>query len=331
MAEQKITQTTISTDGSLSLAKVPFADLIDPTPETISNLRQICEEVGFFIITDHPVPSALIRRVTGSARNFFCLSEQEKMPYHKSNQVVTPKVQRGYSNKEKLAFDAADRKQIFDLGIHRPLKDGLPYTGPTIMPHDSVAPDFTRSLFEIQDIVMGEMVPRVSQALALALGLDADFFDAYMEDPVLTQRLIYYPARQGFAGKHTDSGLFTLLFQEEGDRIDGHGSLQVATDNSWVGVESHERDVVVNLGDLLQFWSGNRFISTPHRVKHNGKHSRISMPFFLYPNIHTEFQVLEGKDKYKTVRCLDVLNNNFDAIWVKKQGAGRAEEVAKIK
>lgn len=53
-----------------------------------------------------------------------------------------------------------------------------------------------------------------------------------------------------------DTALFTLLFQEDGWKNGGDNSLHVLRDGKWVGEEARKEDVVVNLGYLMQFWSG---------------------------------------------------------------------------
>jgi isopenicillin N synthase-like dioxygenase len=40
----------------------------------------------------------------------------------------------------------------------------------------------------------------------------------------------------------------------------------------------------VNVGDLLEVWSGGRLVSTPHRVANPDGAERYSAPFFVVPN-----------------------------------------------
>lgn len=305
---------------------------MNPSEATVERLSNICGSIGFFVISDHPVPPTLIRRVASATQNFCALPEELKEKYGHENQVVTPKSCRGYDATEKLGYDGhdfKDRKQMFDLGIDRPLQDGVPFTGPLVMPTDEEAPDFTNSLLEIQSVVIDKMLIPVSQALALALGKPRNYLDEYMKEPHLVQRVVYYPAKEGSAGKHTDLCLFTLLFQEQGSYDSGHGSLQVNSKGRWIPVEAHENEVVVNIGDTLQYWSGSRFVSTPHQVIHKGKDKRVSIPFFFYPNVMSEFVPLNAKDGEK-VRVRDIATKGFDSIWVTKKGSGRAKDVSTL-
>lgn len=72
------------------------------------------------------------------------------------------------------------------------------------------------------------------------------------------------------AGAHSDYGSITLLF-----RLQGQAGLQVLSkDNSWVSVPvvppGTENDpsppILINIGDLLSYWTNGLFKSTMHRV-----------------------------------------------------------------
>ena len=50
-----------------------------------------------------------------------------------------------------------------------------------------------------------------------------------------------------------------------------------------------------NIGDMLEAWSGGRFVATVHRVKNTGK-ERYSMPFFAATNYETVINPLVTAD-----------------------------------
>ncbi|KAK9692501.1 hypothetical protein K7432_014309 [Basidiobolus ranarum] len=88
------------------------------------------------------------------------------------------------------------------------------------------------------------------------------------------------------AGAHTDYGSLTLLFQ------DGVSGLQIqnrAQDKSdqWLDAPCLEDCIIINIGDLMQFWSNGLFKSTKHRVVFHPQQkqsSRYSIAFFCHPN-----------------------------------------------
>ncbi|KAK9419817.1 hypothetical protein SUNI508_07066 [Seiridium unicorne] len=144
----------------------------------------------------------------------------------------------------------------------------------------------------------------------LGLGTDpADFFtsehtSAKPSGTIL--RLLYYPppnsdstssaqASDVRAGAHSDYGSITLLF-----RVKGQAGLEVLTpSNTWAAVPvvppGTETDpsppILVNIGDLLSYWTNGLLRSTVHRVTFDGKgvngetntDPRYSIAFFCHP------------------------------------------------
>lgn len=139
----------------------------------------------------------------------------------------------------------------------------------------------------------------VLQAIALYLGLDEHYFDAYVHNGNSILRAIHYPPIQQEpksairAEQHEDINLITLLV---GASADG---LQILTKgNDWVGVTSLPEQIVVNVGDMLQRLTNNRLRSTTHRVVNPPRElwgtSRYSIPFFLHPKSSMSLACLES-------------------------------------
>lgn len=303
----------------LSLAALNRREQENPE---IRRLYDTCLEHGFFYLQGHGVPPAAVQRTLAASRTFFNLPEATKRRYSHAHQVLYPPSARGYVPLygETLHIETGpDRKEIFDMGIERPLA-GEPFVGPTVMPDDTVAPDFMAAHLNLQQEIMTRVVPPLLRAFARALDLEADWFDRFFTEPTLIQRVIYYPANASQAGKHTDNGIFTVLIQERHESP----SLRVHTQNHWIDVPCLENTFLVNLGDMLQLWTNGRFVSTPHEVLHSLSASRLSLPFFIYPNIDA---VIEPFGTDERINSRDVMLKNFDSIWVSKQGAGRSREL----
>jgi isopenicillin N synthase-like dioxygenase len=105
-----------------------------------------------------------------------------------------------------------------------------------------------------------------------------------MHQPICTTRLLHYPPQPASAaqgqigcGAHTDWGALTLLAQDDA------GGLQVqARDGSWLNVPPVPGALVVNIGDLMQRWTNDRWPSTMHRVvnRFSGR-DRWSIAYFF--------------------------------------------------
>ena len=63
-------------------------------------------------------------------------------------------------------------------------------------------------------------------------------------------------------------------------------------DGEWVSATPIPETIVVNIGDLMSFWSGGRYKATKHRVRLTdpsvASKDRYSMAMFLHPNKDTE-------------------------------------------
>jgi isopenicillin N synthase-like dioxygenase len=82
-------------------------------------------------------------------------------------------------------------------------------------------------------------------------------------------RLNHYPAHprtdsNGAAplgvGEHTDSGALTLLLQDD------QPGLEVRRHGRWHLVQPLDGALVVNIGDIVQVWSNDRYAAALHRV-----------------------------------------------------------------
>ncbi|MCJ1351037.1 MAG: hypothetical protein MMC33_001019 [Icmadophila ericetorum] len=93
-------------------------------------------------------------------------------------------------------------------------------------------------------------------------------------------------------GAHTDYGCLTLLLADSTP-----GALQVQSrlhPNIWIPADPIEGAFVVNIGDMMERWTGGLWKSTLHRVVHRGDGFRVSVPFFFEPDFDARVGRLEG-------------------------------------
>ena len=134
----------------------------------------------------------------------------------------------------------------------------------------------------------GEMIRLgriIWEILVQSLGHPVDVLEGFTKHPGVFMKLIRYPPhdsadpRQFGAGPHTDFGGVTCLLQQPGK--DG---LEVwhAGNEEWVPIPAKEDIYVVNLGDMIQKWTGGEYKSTRHRVINKGDGERLSIATFWH-------------------------------------------------
>jgi isopenicillin N synthase-like dioxygenase len=233
--------------------------------------RALCE-VGFLLVTGHPVSTALRERVRAEVRPFFALSTAEKggLACFPGGRGWTPP---GADAGGDLFATPPDLKESFTFGPEEVPPAALgtaeeEWFGPNSWP--AVTPGLPTAAGDFADCCR-RLTGDLLRVFALALDLDDDFFLARCTGTTWSVDLTRYPARSAVgavlpgqmrAGQHTDAGVLMVV-----DREPGSGGLQVRTlDGEWVDAPFVPGALTVNAGDLLARWTGDRWRSTPHRV-----------------------------------------------------------------
>ena len=236
------------------------------------------------MIKNHGIPNSLIDDLTNAGGEFFQLPDQEKQKINMSHSGLAWK---GYFPVgQELTANIPDAKEGLYFGREEEALylggKRVPMTGPNQFP-DSVPqmkPLLLRYMIELEKLSQDLME---AFATSLLNYKQKNFFQRLFKDkPTVLFRIFNYKYEQSAkwgVGEHSDYGFLTLLYQDK------TGGLEVkALDNRWLEVEPVDGAFVVNIGDMMELWSGGRFIATPHRVKAPIKGvKRLSMPFFFDP------------------------------------------------
>lgn len=259
---------------------------------SVTLLKQACLESGFFYVINHGINQEFMEAMFEQSKRFFRLPLQDKMMLlrNEKNRGYTPILDEHLDPVNQVH---GDYKEGFYIGVEVPEDDPgaeKPFYAPNLWPKEDVLPGWRETMEKYHRQAL-EVARKVAGILALALDLDADFFNSpeILGKSIATLRLLHYEGQiseptKGIygAGAHTDFGMLTLLATDD---VIG---LQIckdknAKDQIWEFVPPLKGAFIVNLGDMLERWSNCVFRSTLHRVLGNGQ-ERYSIAFFVSPS-----------------------------------------------
>ena len=284
-----------------------------------TDLDRFCSEIGFLLIENHGVPDNVIESQWTAVNQFFSQKTEDK----KKASAPYPGYPYGWigPNKEALAASKGDKtppdlKESFNGGPikipSKKIKDDRAYEfcyQPTIWPEIN---GFQKAWTDYY-IEMEKLARKIMSAFAEALRLEPNFFKNYIETPISALRALHYPKTtivpeegQQRAGAHTDYGSLTILLPQP----DTSG-LQLQIKNQWIDVPAIKGTFVINIGDLMELWTGRRWKSTLHRViaKPN-QPERKSLAFFHQPNWEAKIYPI-GENKKEPVISGPYLMDKF--------------------
>jgi len=256
-----------------------------------ARIEAACRDSGFFYVAGHGVSDDVLARLDAASRCFFALPRAAK---EKIAMVRGGAAWRGWFPLEgELTSGRPDQKEGLYLGVELPpdhprVQAGWPLHGANLWPAE--IPEL-RTAVEAFMAATTRAAHALMEGIALALGLDADYFArTYTAEPTILFRIFHYPANRApdtwGVGEHSDYGLLTLLAQ------DAHGGLQVKTPRGWIEAPPVPGTLVCNVGDMLDRLTGGWFRSTPHRVRNASGHDRLSFPLFFDPDFAAEIMPL---------------------------------------
>ncbi|KAH0445085.1 2og-fe oxygenase [Colletotrichum camelliae] len=284
-------------------ANIPIIDIAAPGVDRTAIARQLVDaavEHGFIYIrnTGKYIDLSDIDAAFDLSKKLF------KAPVEEKAACTIQQNNRGWSGMHSETLDpknqrVGDYKEAFNFGEFKDSKAQQPLP-PTIQPDEP----FLNSFRDQCHALCLELLN------LLGIGLEVDpptFFSAAhlreKGESGTILRMLYYPPSSATssspddvrAGAHSDYGSVTLLF-----RLRGQAGLEILTrENTWAPVPvtppGTEDDtlppILINIGDLLSYWTNGMFRSTVHRVVFGGEGApgetdtgpRYSMAFFCHP------------------------------------------------
>lgn len=283
---------------------IPVIDIrrIADDRRTFARLDEACREWGFFQIVGHGIAGEVLDGTHSAMRQFFALPRQAKLAVERTASNAW-----GYFDRE-LTKNTRDWKEIFDVGpavVDGPLAGNVPQW-PAELPR-------FRAAVMAYYLACENLGRRLVAAIARNLGAEPEtLLGAFRSGHTSFLRLNFYPRcdrpaspespAMPLAGHlgvhpHTDAGAVTILLQDD------QPGLQVERGGNWFLVEPRRDALVVNIGDIVQVWSNDRYRAALHRVLANSAAERYSAPFFLNPGCEAVYEPLPscGPPRYRPI------------------------------
>ena len=259
-----------------------------------AELDEGLQQAGFILVTGHGIAPELATGVRAASRRFFSLPEGVKRQYSVAvggHGWIAPGAEaNAYAEGTETP---PDLKESYSLGAETAVGDpeiDRIWFAPNVWPAEvaelqALVNEYTHAMRRLADDLLALM--------AHALGLPDNPFVTMADRPTWTMNINHYPPvsvvgepepGQFRIGPHTDFGTVTIL-----DREPGAGGLQVFSEaDGWNDAPYDPAALTINIGDLLEYWSGRRWPSGRHRVlppqAHAPEEDLISLIYFYEAN-----------------------------------------------
>ena len=305
---------------------------------TAQEMRFALTQIGFYFIVNHGVPRELINATFERVRRFHAQPIDKKMAlklnHHntgympiRGNTLRTSTVQAGTKPNLNEAF-FVKRELSAD---HPDVLSDRRFHGANRWPVE--LPGFREAILSYTD-TLERLVQKMVRLYARALDLPAEYFDGPFKELQFSLRMTHYPHQDGPVtdefglAPHTDTSFLTLLAPNEVPGL----SIRTQSGN-WIDAPAIADAYVVNGGQMLQRWTNDVFLATPHRAINRSGGERYAIPFFADSNIDWPVAAVPttvGPDKppkYPTTWYTEYMTwyqkRNYDVL---NEGAQQAAE-----
>ena len=294
-----------------SIPAFSMIDIQQRDAETISQLKLALTTHGFFTITDHGIADEVLKSSYTLSKDFFSLHENVKNSYAHPEKAGA----RGYTPYGKETAVGETTPDLKEFWHHGPMIDDSYDSRISENILVSEIPGFNDQ-FDILFNQLNLLGIKVLSAIAVILGKEPNFFDAWALKGNSILRLIHYPPVKDSsnilrARAHEDINLITLLVGAE------ESGLEVQNpEGDWIPIAAKSKSIVCNIGDMMQLVTRSQLKSTSHRVVDNNvssSASRYSMPFFLHPSPEVELCSIVD-DSIESISAHDFLEERLRAI-----------------
>ncbi|XP_078270829.1 uncharacterized protein LOC144602038 [Rhinoraja longicauda] len=270
-------------------------------------------ELGFVYLKNTGIKDEQVFEAMDICRKFFLLPKDIKQQYARSKDTDIPC--HGWIDFQTESLNPTELNDLKEAFNVTSLSSTDTWPVKELPEFSSCVESFFRTF---KDLSM-----RVMKVIELSLGVETDFFVSKhqkigSDGNISTLRPVYYPAvqkssvkgKQTRCGEHSDYGTFTFVFQ------DRNAGLEVMSRcGQYIAAPYIPNAVLLNIGDLLQRWTSDRWTSAKHRVRIPQtedalNRSRQSLNFFVQPDHDATIACCDGLDKHPPITSIQYLMDN---------------------
>jgi len=275
------------TEPCTQLSHIPLVDISVPG-SAVAAIESACHDIGFMYVTGHGIAPAVIARVRAAMIDYFARPAAMKLGDQITRENYRGYIPTGFFSPNSGAT-APDRYEGYKLHCEVPADAAIcsacdlygPNRWPLVpSPLKNAVLSYWRECDRVASVLL--------VAIAEILGVEPAYFLQLFEWPLTNMTLLHYPPQApdeaGFGiHPHKDTDALTILAP------DPNGGLFVKSRAAagWIEAMPPEHALIVNIGDLLELWSGGYFVSTPHKVVNTSGAERYSFPYFAVPRFDT--------------------------------------------
>jgi isopenicillin N synthase-like dioxygenase len=274
------------------MQSIPVID-ISGRADRVRDIEVASRDIGFMYIAGHGISAETISQVRSCVVDYFALPLEAKKHDQISRGNYRGYIPLGFFS-ANTGNGAADRYEGYKLhhevDVDEPICATCDLYGPNKWPE--MPGNFKACLLNYWH-ECDRVATVLLRSFADILGIEPDRFLKLFESPLTNMTLLHYPPQRPDADEfgihpHKDTDALTIVAP------DPVGGLMVKCrgENEWLSVAPPGDALIVNIGDLLELWSGGYFVSTPHKVVNTSGAERYSFPYFAVPRFDTVVEPL---------------------------------------
>jgi isopenicillin N synthase-like dioxygenase len=276
------------------MRSIPLINL-SGAASVVHEIESACRDVGFMYIAGHGIAPNIVTAARNAVTEYFALPLQQK-----NAAQITADNYRGYiplgffsANSGEAAADCYEGYKLhYEVAADDPICAACDLYGPNKWPQQpkefsTAILNYWRECDRVCNLLLS--------AMAEILDVDKAEFLSLFDSPLTNMTLLHYPPQSpdtsGFGiHPHKDTDALTILAP------DPVGGLMVRCrdDQEWIHASAPGDALIVNIGDLLELWSGGYLVSTPHKVVNASGAERYSFPYFAVPRFDTVVEPLRA-------------------------------------